>query len=272
MKKRITVVLLLLFLLAMISCDKKADDNSDGEGMVPAESPEAMIDSEEKTEKTQLEEMAGRWIIDFDRTDMTLWGSGISFGNEMEISQTGEFSYYIGIGVGGTGQCEDENGKITVEIQPYEEHSSEREILLLKYENENQAEHILMNWHDEDVYWIRENTEAADDFSAASDTQEIKEMAEKFAAAYFSGDVEAVQDCLINPYKWDIEVYTGTGIINNVTIKDLETETDREDIGSTKVILVEYKSSDKEDTYQYLTLEFVKQEDGWKIQFYGIEQ
>lgn len=99
--------------------------------------------------------MAGSWMIDFDRTDPMLWGTGISFGDGMEISGTGEFSYYIGIGVGGTGQCEVRDGAVTVEIEPYEENSAEKEILTLAYENDGSTEYILMNWHEEDVYWVR---------------------------------------------------------------------------------------------------------------------
>ncbi len=41
--------------------------------------------------------------MDFDKTEAALWGSGSLQGNSMEISETGAFSYYIGIGVGGTG-------------------------------------------------------------------------------------------------------------------------------------------------------------------------
>lgn len=111
--------------------------------------------SEEQTENTAFANMAGSWIIDFDRTDPMIWGTGISYGDGMEISETGEFSYYIGIGVGGTGQCEEEGGVVTVEITPYEEHSSEKEILTLEYENPDGTESILMNWYEEAVYWIR---------------------------------------------------------------------------------------------------------------------
>ncbi len=75
-------------------------------------------------------------MIDFDRTDPMLWGTGRSFGDGMEISETGGFSYYIGIGVGGTGQCEERGGTVIVEIDPYEEHSPEKEILTLAYEND----------------------------------------------------------------------------------------------------------------------------------------
>lgn len=84
-------------------------------------------------------------------------------------------------------------------INRYEEHSSEKEILELQYVTENDREYIFMDWHNEDVYWKRENT-ASDANSPADhhgleaektqipkeilsvDGQEMKELAEKFAA------------------------------------------------------------------------------------------
>lgn len=98
--------------------------------------------------------MSGKWQIDFDKTEAALWGSDSSQGNSMEILETGAFSYYIG--VGGAGQCEEEDGVITVKVEPYEAHSSEQEILTLKYESADGTEIILMDWHDEDVYWVRD--------------------------------------------------------------------------------------------------------------------
>lgn len=115
-----------------------------------------------------------------------------------------------------------------------------------------------------------ESTQASGEILSL-DGQEIQGIAEKFAAAYFSGDIETVQSCLTNPYEWDVEVYEGTETINNLTIKGLADIGECE-IGSSKVISIEYKSSETEDTFEYLTLEFVKQKDGWKIQFYGMEQ
>ena len=109
----------------------------------------------ESSGSTLFSQMAGSWIIDFDRTDPTLWGTGISFGDGMELSEIGEFSYYIGIGVGGTGQCEETAGAVTVEIEPYEEVSAEQEVLTLHYHNDSGAEYILMDWHGENVYWKR---------------------------------------------------------------------------------------------------------------------
>lgn len=104
----------------------------------------------------------------------------------------------------------------------------------------------------------------------SADAQEIKGIAEKFAAAYFNGDMETVQSCLTTPYEWDIEVYSGTETISDFTLKGLE-EIGKEEGGSSKIISLEYKYNEGEDAFQYLTLEFVKQEDDWKIQFYGME-
>lgn len=105
----------------------------------------------------------------------------------------------------------------------------------------------------------------------SADAKEIKSIAEKFATAYFSGDMDTVQSCLTAPYEWDIEVYAGTETISDFTLKGLK-DIGKEETGSIKVISLEYKNNEQEDIFQYLTLEFVKQESGWKIQFYGIEQ
>lgn len=162
-------VILVLGMMTGCSVQESTSTQRQTENPIPSEestdhSNENIEDvsNQSENENIQFEQMAGRWNIDFIRTDASLWGSGISVGNEMELSTTGELSYYIGIGVGGTGQCKDTNGEITVEIQPYEEHSSEKEILELKYVNDNGEEHIFMNWHDEDVYWKRESNTATD--------------------------------------------------------------------------------------------------------------
>ena len=100
-------------------------------------------------------QMAGIWMIDFDKTDAGIWGTGVSYGNEMEISDTGELRYYIGIGNGGTGQCEQDGNGISVEIEPYEEHGMEPEILAFTYDSSSAGEQIHMDWHGEDVWWKR---------------------------------------------------------------------------------------------------------------------
>lgn len=108
----------------------------------------------------------------------------------------------------------------------------------------------------------------------SADGQELKRIAENFATAYFSGDINTVQGYLTNPYEWGLDVYTGlnetgAGTISELKLKGL-TNIGIEEIGSIQVISLEFKDSNY-DMYIYLTMEFVKQEDGWKIQFYGLE-
>lgn len=115
----------------------------------------------------------------------------------------------------------------------------------------------------------QENTPNTEE-SLSSDGQEMKRIAEEFVTAYFNGDVDSIQSFLSVPFEWDIEVYTGTGTISEVSLKGL-TDIGEKENGSVQVVSVEYMDSDIGDSYRYLTLEFIKQENEWKIQFYGIE-
>ena len=47
---------------------------------------------------------------------------------------------------------------------------------------------------------------------------------------------------------------------------------EKAEIGSIQTASVEFKNTEQDDSYLYLTIEFIKQEDGWKIQFYGLEK
>ncbi len=104
----------------------------------------------------------------------------------------------------------------------------------------------------------------------SADAQEIKNLVEEFAAAYFSGNIDAVQRLLPDTYDWDIDVYEGTGTISDITLKGLP-ETDEQPEGTVMVVSVEHRNSDFGDTLQYLTIELIKQNGRWEIQFYGLE-
>lgn len=106
--------------------------------------------------------------------------------------------------------------------------------------------------------------------SISYDEQEIKRVAEEFLTAYFNKDTDKIQNFLSDPFEWDIEVYSGTGTISNISLKGLSDLGGKEN-GSVQVISVEYMDSNIGDSYRYLTLEFIKQDNEWKIQFYGIE-
>ena len=226
-----------------------------------------------------FEAMAGVWHIDFDRTDATLWGSGRSYGNQMVISETGEFSYYIGIGTGGTGLCVDKDGAITVKVEPYEEHSSEEEILTLKYVGDDGNGYILMDWWGEDVYWKRESglsdtsnngSEETGTSIEGADIQEMKDIIEEFATCYFGGDAVALQKYLTSSYQGDIDTYEGAGTADNFTIKGLPNVGER-NVNNQWEVSLEFMDSE-EDSYTYLTFSFVKQEGDWKVQSYSLEK
>jgi len=104
----------------------------------------------------------------------------------------------------------------------------------------------------------------------SADAQEIKNLVEEFAAAYFSGNIDAVQRLLPETYDWDIDVYEGTGTISDITLKGLP-ETDGQPEGTVQVISMEHRNSDFGDMLQYLTIELIKQNGRWEIQFYGLE-
>lgn len=124
--------------------------------------------------------------------------------------------------------------------------------------------------------WGSELPVIADTFAVLLDSEEIKKTANEFAAAYFSGDTAALQSYLADSYEGDIDVYkglsdtTGAGILSGFTLKGL-TDAGKEEIGSTKVVSLEFTDSNCGDMFLHLTMEFVRQEDGWKIEFYGLE-
>ncbi len=104
----------------------------------------------------------------------------------------------------------------------------------------------------------------------SADALEIKNLVDEFAAAYFSGNIDAVQRLLPKTYDWDIDAYEGTGTISDITLKGLP-ETDEQPEGTVMVVSVEHRNSDFGDTLQYLTIELIKQNGRWEIQFYGLE-
>lgn len=388
-----------------------------------------------------LEQMAGIWRIDTERTDLTEWGTGTSYGNEMEITTSGDFRYYIGIGVGGTGQCRLDNQTITVEIQPYEVHSSEKEILILQHAKEYNTDQICMTWHGQDIWWKRylpadADPSAAEDLPAADtdlpavnvdpeegrkmltfikeglaekkrawlavgdgfsiyltdgeweqtgaqewkavandqvwiwishfedrssdevlqqliadgyqeengrlkkqngdiinyaalkksdedlwgifycypseaeegwgrelpviadtfalqpasvpqsfsqqdnqsgaplsmeDQREIQNVITEFAGFYFQKDADSLKRYLSESFDGDITVYEGSGIASHFTIKGLYAMDEKRLKEGNYIISLEFRDSAQADSFWYLTFGFVRQEDGWKIQWYGLE-
>lgn len=107
--------------------------------------------------------------------------------------------------------------------------------------------------------------------SLSADGETARAVAENFAAAYFAGRAEELQDYLTEPYPWAIDVYEGDGTAKVLAIKGLE-DIGEEEIGTVSVVSLEFQDSAGDEGLLYLTLEMLKQPDGWDIQFYGLER
>lgn len=119
--------------------------------------------------------------------------------------------------------------------------------------------------------------EQASGETAQDDNQQIAEAAQAFATAYFGGDREAIKSYLAQSYDGDYDVYTDYAENVGTTISDMSLKGLPEPrqwqlwdkIGS---VSLEYRNSREPDSYEYLSMYFIKEETGWKIYFYGIEK
>lgn len=115
------------------------------------------------------------------------------------------------------------------------------------------------------------NTAGTVEYLGAEDCQKIRTVMDAFSEAYFAGNVDAIQKFLASTYEGKIDIYEGTGTISDLTVKGLS-DTDEKKMENGKCnVSIEFRDSNYEDMFQYLTSILVKEEDGWKIQFYGVE-
>ncbi len=115
------------------------------------------------------------------------------------------------------------------------------------------------------------NAVGTDEYLGVEDCQKIKTLLEAFAESYFNGDVGAIQKFLASTYEGEVDIYEGTGIISDLTVKGLS-DTDEKKIENGKCnASIEFRDSNYEDMFLYLTFILVKEQGEWKIQFYGME-
>lgn len=156
--------------------------------------------------------------------------------------------------------------------------------------------HVLLKESEHDVWcvfycypsdseegWGRELPVIADTFALSAgarderevltegDCQEIRNVVDEFAAAFFGGDRDSVRRFLADTYEGEVDLYQGPGVISDLTVKGLS-EADEKKIDNGRcVVSLEFRDSSYEDMFLYLTFVFARQEDGWKIQSYGVE-
>lgn len=103
------------------------------------------------------------------------------------------------------------------------------------------------------------------------DCRKIRTVLDAFAKAYFDGNADLVQKYLASTYEGEIDTYEGTGTISDLTVKGLSDADEKKIENGKCIVSVEFRDSNYEDMFLYLTLILVKEEDDWKIQFYGVE-
>lgn len=106
----------------------------------------------------------------------------------------------------------------------------------------------------------------------SEDAMEIGGIAADFSRAYFDGDQEELRKFLADSYDGDIEIYPDAEpeVAGMTAVRGLEDIGDSK-IGDTQVVSVACDRANMGEGFLYLTLEMVKQENGWKVYFYGLE-
>lgn len=140
--------------------------------------------------------------------------------------------------------------------------------------DDNVFTHVRLNF--DGGYYIvvmDESIESAADVSGPyyETDEEITKIVNEFAEAYFSGDARSIRKFLADSYEGDMEVYLGDGRITDILIKGLPGRGGQDIDGKTCEVSLEYRDSELENTFRYLTISFIRQKDSWKIQFYGLE-
>ncbi len=122
-----------------------------------------------------------------------------------------------------------------------------------------------------------DNNEKANDtartgeYLGDEDSQKIRTVLDAFAESYFDGDANAIQKFLASTYEGKADIYEGTGAISDLTVKGLSNADEKKIEDGRCNVSIEFRDSNYEDMFLYLTFILVKEQGDWKIQSYGLE-
>ena len=102
---------------------------------------------------------------------------------------------------------------------------------------------------------------------------EIEDIVNAVADAYFTADTDMIQQYLVNPYEWTMDVYNNSDRADEISIIEIKGIPDNlaGNIGDECVVSLEFINPG-EDSYTYLTMELIKEEGSWKVKYYGLEK
>lgn len=106
---------------------------------------------------------------------------------------------------------------------------------------------------------------------STKDRIEIQTIITEFSSLYFCGETEGLKNYLADSFREDVTAYQSDGTVSDFTIKGLYAMDENRLAGGNYIVSLEFRDSMNADTLWYLTFEFAKQKDGWKILWYGLE-
>ncbi len=116
-----------------------------------------------------------------------------------------------------------------------------------------------------------DRSDQTNEYLGAEDCQEIRNIVDEFAAAYFDGNASALEKFLAGTYEGEMDIYESTGAVSDFTVKGLSDADEKKIENGSSVVSLEFRDSNYEDMFLYLTFVLIRQEDQWKIQSYGLE-
>ena len=105
--------------------------------------------------------------------------------------------------------------------------------------------------------------------------QELENLMTLFYEAYFNKDIDTIEQYLAEGYQGDISV-VGNEVnsledVEIIEVKGWKNAINKDNIGDECELSLEFKLPN-EDSYTYLTVDFIKEDSGWKIAWYDIEK
>lgn len=123
--------------------------------------------------------------------------------------------------------------------------------------------------------WGRDLSAVAESFAVSAteeDTlKEARTLVEDFSKAYFANDTDSIKQYLADSYSGDGKGFPGDK--GGVVVESITDSMDAQNaqVGENCIGAVQFKERETDDYYQYLTIELVREESGWKVVSYGLE-
>lgn len=115
---------------------------------------------------------------------------------------------------------------------------------------------------------------ALPDELAGNKNQELEDLMTQFYTAYFNKDIDTVEQCLAGDYQGNVSFMSEVSSLEEVEIFDIKgwaSAANKGNIGDECELSLEFILPN-EDSRTYLTVDFVKEDTGWKIRWYGLEK